>query len=362
MSDSLHMPSMQRRTGVRRARAIVVLACCLAATVQAQWWNPSSPIAPGKWEALKPTFVYTPAVGSQAAMVIQDALAKEDFTKLDRMHDEFRAMALAGGNGSDMLESFKSGFRWFDGQTPERVEKLFADWASAAPASRLRNSAEATAWWALAWKARGGGYASEVTPEGDKLFRNRLERSVRILESANPESKESPLWYAIALAVAGSLGEPPAVLDRIFDEGAAKFAYYYPLYHTRLNYLQPSWGGDYAQVDAFIRASVMRTQARWGTRIYAMLYGSLAEDYRGEAGFFRETRVSWRLMQHAFEDGITKPDDWPWLNAYAGFACMARDRATTRQLLAELGAHADLSVWIPSLSTDACRDLVEEGK
>ncbi len=353
---------LPERTRARLARAAVLLACCFTFAADAQWWNPASPIAPGKWEFYKRTFVYTAAIKNDAEQAIQQALAKQDFAKLERMHDEFRAMAVAGGNGSDMLESFNSGFLWFDGQTPERIEKLFADWASAAPDSHLRNSAEANAWWALAWKARGSGSASEVTPEGWKLFRSRLERSVRILDKASPESKDSPLWYHVALAVAGSLGEPPAVLDRIFDEGAGKFAYYFPLYHTRLNYLQPKWGGDYAQVDAFIRASVMRTQARWGTSIYAMLYGSIAEGYRGESGFFRETRASWPLMQHAFEDGITKPDDWPWLNAYAGFACMARDRDTTRQLLAELGAHADVAVWLRGLSTDACRDLVEEGK
>jgi hypothetical protein len=362
MSDSMNAPSMQRSIVVRFTRGIVALACCFASIGHAQWWNPNSMIAPGKWEALKGSFVYTKYIADQATMVIQQALAANDFAKLDRMHDEFLAMALAGGNGSQMLESFNSGFVWFGGQTPERVDDLFTDWARAAPTSKLRGPAEAAAWEALAWKARGNGYASEVTPEGSKVFRARLERAVQVLDKASPESRQSPVWYRVALGVAGSLGQSPAVLDRIFDEGAGKFAYYYPLYQTRLNYLQPQWGGDFAQVDTFVRASVVRTQSRWGTRIYAMLYGNVAQGYRGEAGFFQATRVTWPLMQHAFEDGITKPDDWEWLNAYAGFACMARDRDTTRQLLAELGAHADLSVWIPTLSSDACQDLVEEGK
>ena len=47
------------RTGSLRALAAMALAVLAPLHAGAQWWNPMSPIAPGKWEALGKSFVYS---------------------------------------------------------------------------------------------------------------------------------------------------------------------------------------------------------------------------------------------------------------------------------------------------------------
>lgn len=341
-----------------------IAACVLLATAGGaawgQWWNPASPIAPGKWAAMGQAFVYTSAVQEQASLVIRGALHDGDFDKLDRMHDEFVAMLEAGGNGKQMLESFTDAPRGsFGGERPEQYAKLFTDWAAQRPESKLRPAMEAAMWSAQAWRARGGGYASEVSPEALEMFRARLARAARVLEESQAQARHSPLWYWIAISVGGAAGAPPQALDGLFDEAAAKFPLFMPLYAARLNFLLPQWGGDYGRVDAFIRRAVARTQATEGTSLYAMLYQGVHSTYRGE-DFFRETKASWRLMKHGFEDQVAQGT--VDLKRYATYACMARDRDTTRQLLAQLGDGANLGAGMEGFTTEACAELVREGR
>ena len=214
-------------------------------------------------------------------------------------------------------------------------------------------------WWALAWEARGGGYASEVSPEGWKIFKERLDRASRALADGESAGRQSPVWYWIAISIAGSRGDPAPILDRMCDEGAASFPHFLPIYYTRLNFLLPQWGGSYDRVDAFVRRSVMRTQAAEGTALYAILYASVHSTYHGD-DFFHETRASWRLMRHGYEDEVAQGR--ANLNEYATFACIARDRDTTRGLLAQLGDEANLGLGIEGFSTEACQELVKEAK
>ena len=335
--------------------AIAAALLFLAGAARAQWWNPTpAPRQPWEKEA---RVVYDEHLAEVAQLEVQRALDKGDFAKVERMHEEFLGLMKAQGEGRNMPAAIGEGlYRWFSNRPLLQARKLVDDWRAQVPTSALLVAADAELWYTAAWKARGTGYASTVTDEGWKLFRENLDKATRALQDGEVRGKTTPLWYRTALAVAGGTGKPAAVQDAIFDEATRRFPLHRPLYETRLNYLLPQWGGNYDAIDRFIREAVKRTQAVEGTTLYAWLYVPVAGSFRGK-DFFGETRASWKLMRHGFEDGLRDPVDIAWLNRYASFACVARDKDDTRRLLATLGRRASLWPAMDGFSPDACEML-----
>lgn len=349
--------SLRSSAGSMLAGLLLALA---ASSADAQWWDPR-PVG-GRMMPPTATVVLTRADIERASVAIQRALAAGDIEKVERMHDEFLALEQAGGNGRWMMEAFGLAFQTaLPGLTKDRVKilNLIAGWKERFPQSKLLPALEAGAWMASAWNARGHGYASTVSPEGMKAFRDDNARAMEVLKQSEGSAKDSPLWYEEALSVAGVTGQPDAVMDAIFDEGASRFPLYYRLYATRVNFLLPQWGGSYASVDDFVRKAVLRTQATEGTSFYAWLYGSVRRSFDGE-NFFKGTKASWKLMRHGFEDGLAIDDDWVWLNTYAAFACMAEDRPTLRRLLDRLGKDANFELLLRNMSQEVCMAMARE--
>ena len=340
------------------ARAAFIAVAAAPVASLAQWWNPAHAALT---EKLRPPVEYDKRLEQQALQVVFEAVTRGDHAKLDGMHDEFVDMHRADGPGLRLVYQIRPGLKmaFNDPSMRKRVETLFEDWRQASPESRLRPVAEANYHESLAWRARGSGYASTVSDEGWKTFRSEMERAVRILDEGRATAGESPLWYESALSVGGASGASARALDKVLDEGAAKFPSYGPLYATRLHYLLPQWGGEYRTIDRFIRAVVMRTQARWGTTLYSDLYTQVLQSYSGD-DFFRETSASWPILRHAFEEQVARGA--ADLNRYATFACVARDRETTARLLSQLGDKANLGHDIEGFSSEACVEMVREAR
>lgn len=343
-----------------KVKSFTLAACLLGAAacpdVHAQWWNPMDPTPPKyRGTTLAEKVVYDRNLRNTAQLVIGEALGKGDFDKLERMHDEFARSALRATDGTWMLESFQWAFdNWFYVQDEATIRKLFADWKEKLPAARLRPIAEAEMWQRVAWKARGEGFSGSTTREGQDLFLERLRKASQALEASAEVGKDSPIWYWVALIVAGSSGRPQAQFDALFDEAVTKFPTYLPLYLTRVNYLLPQWGGDYDKVDAFVQDAVKRTAATEGTSFYAWIYVDILRKHQGDR-FFGETRASWPVMRESFEDMTKRYPDVLNRIVYATFACLARDRETTARLISQLPPEVELGNFARGISTDGCR-------
>jgi len=336
---------------------VVALLLAVAAGAHAQWWNPSDPTPPkfrGTQFETKP--VYDRRLFEAASLQVHAALEEGNFAKVDRMYGEFLASRQRTSDGSWLVEAVQQAIdNWFVAHDDSRIDRLFAEWKAKAPDSKLMPVAEADRWQRTAWKARAGRGAGSMTPEIRELFRERMLKASRALEASAEVGRESPIWYWVALIVAGSSGRPEAQFDALFEEAVARFPTYQPLYLTRLNYYLPQWGGDFDKVDAFIRRSVQRTEAVDGKSFYAWLYLDVARKSGGDEEFFRVTRVSWPRMRESFDDMTRRyPDVWNKI-LFATFACLARDRETTARLLTEMPAEVHLGAYTQGISTDACR-------
>lgn len=334
-------------------RSFVALALTLTTSAaHAQWWNLNDPTPPKyRGTEFAPKVVYSHQIVNDAAYSANAALWNDEFTKLDRMHDELLRDKVRSTDGTWMVEPFAGVFQ-NAGASPV-FDKTLARWAKTSPQSKLRPLAQAIRLQGDAWRVRGGASGSQVPGEAMHLFRERLMQAAKALEEAEPEGKESPLWYWVALIIAGSSGQAPAQFDALFEEAVGKFPLYQPLSYTRMNYLLPQWGGSYDAVDSFVNAAVARTSAQEGDAFYAWLYVDVAGKHDGD--FFQDTRVSWPRMKKGFEDMIARhPDPWN-KNVYATFACRGRDRETTGRLLLELGQLAKLGYRSPGITTESCR-------
>ena len=343
-------------------RAVALVAVAFAAQAHAQWWNPSDPTPPkfrGTQYETKP--VYDRNLVMNASSQVSGAIEDGNFAKIERMYAEFAETRLRASDGTWMVWAVQNAFdNWFYAMEDSRIARLFADWKQKVPDSKLLPVMEAEMWQRTAWRARSGRGYSSLTPEMRQGFEERLRKASRALEASADAGRDNPIWYWVALIVAGSSGRPEAQFDALFEEAVGKFPTYLPLYLTRLNYYLPQWGGSFEKVDAFIKRSEERTGASDGKSFYAWLYVDVAHKSGGDEGFFHETQVSWPRMRDSFEDMIRRyPDTWN-KSLYATFACLARDRETTAKVLTMLPADAQLGAYTDGLSTDACRRFALE--
>jgi len=109
---------------------------------------------------------------------------------------------------------------------------------------------------AWAWKSRGGGWASTVTQEGWKLFRERLQQAKQELEKAidvNPLGWEA---HSRLITVGMALDLPPEFVNEHFDRAIELRPRYRDAYARMFQTLQPRWGGDRDELLDFARICV----------------------------------------------------------------------------------------------------------
>ena len=342
------------RMKLRILAAAAILAAGTSPCLHAQWWNPQDPTPPkARGTPMAPKITYTPHVRQMAYMAVNAAIWNDDWAKIDRMYEEFMAEGLRATDGSYFVEAVQSVFHdHFTMVVDAKARDEMARWEAAVPASRLRPAIRVVMLESQAWNARGGGSTGVVPGEAAQIFRQKLVAATRALEETEAVGKDSPIWWWAALIVAGSSGRSEAQFDAMFAEATKRFPSYQPLYYTRVNYLLPQWGGDWARVESFANRSTKAGSTTDGEAMYAWIYVDLS---RKTPDLFADSQLSWPHMKKAFEDLVARYPDPNNRNLFATFACRARDKETTAKLLAELGAQAKLGAYSEGYTTESCR-------
>jgi hypothetical protein len=281
----------------------------------------------------------------------------EQFDALDTLFDDWNEPSEVRADGRRKLMSFDHaiatqfavGASWDVGY--QRIQQ----WRRKSPTSRAAALAEAIYWSTCAFNARGSGYASSVTPEGWKLFEERLAKAEATLDGSESYASSSPLWNYEYIRLAGNLGWPVARRMGIFRSAYEADRSFVANYTASVRYLAPKWGGDWGLVDDFVKFAVDLTKETEGTSMYARLY--VAVDECGCSGFslFRDTRVSWPKLKSAFEDLIRLYPHSAWnMNEYAAYACMAGDKASYVNIRFRLGRAVIAGAWPQTYSLDSC--------
>lgn len=229
------------------------------------------------------------------------------------------------------------------------------DWRKQNPDSAAVDIVEAMILRQWAWSARGSGYASSVTPEGWKLFKEKLQRAEAVLLRSKDKSSKNPLWYQEYLEVALGLGWNEAEYRALYKAAIAQFPDYDEFYCSMASYLWPQWHGSVEAFDAYVNEAVRQTQSKKGKILYARLYWYFAISQAEDFSLFEESGANWNDMKSGFEQLTKAHPDSMWLvNNYATFACRAGDADTYRRLRKQIGDRRYDEAWPSNLNMEVC--------
>jgi hypothetical protein len=278
-------------------------------------------------------------------------LRQEQFERLDRLSDELVKTQARFPGGDWKSYRFQEALGkppGGDKASDEEWERLIAvlqRWHSARPNSMAAVLALTDAMVGYGWKARGGGFADTVTPDGWRLLRERTTGVDDLLAEIGRRVPRTPDWYRAMIDSARTEGWDRDRVDALFEEAVAREPKYLHVYSAVARYLLPRWHGNEGDWETFAEDSSKRLGGREGSVVYGHIAWQISKLYRG-ADFYKQNRVSWVRIKQGFIDretlyGFSVRN----LNAFCELAGAAADRETTRALLARIGDEWDVDVW-----------------
>jgi len=292
-----------------------------------------------------------------AGCAAQRAFATGDYESLDSMLHPAKDGLADLEDGGSRLSGVVGGLDDFLGRGPtlDNVYSRLADWRRARPASDGPDLVEAVLLRSWAWSARGSGSVQSVSPQQWAWYAQRIEMATAALEDAEKKQEPSPVRYQMALQLGVDQGTHQSELRPVFDTGIAKFPGYEPLYAGMLRALLPRWGGSYGDVDNFIESIVRQIPSAQGAEMYARLYSAFASMEGDETDVFKDAHAKWPTIKRGYEDMLRRyPKSASIRNAYAAFACRAKDAETYRAARASVAARVLKTEWTEEYSPQKC--------
>lgn len=298
-----------------------------------------------------------PVGAANAGWAVQTAFASSDYAKVDSLIESM----------CTSKERLDDGRSKLSGVTPslESLFKAYADWdmmfgklrewRRQTPNSAAADVVESILWRTWAWAARGSGYANTVTPEGWRLFHERLQKAADVLVRTRKNAGTCAWYYEEFLQVSLGLDWDDAAKAALFEAAVQQYPDYRPIYYQRVLQLSPRWGGSYAAVDNFVNSMVQRNPGKQGEALYTLLYWSLDQTEGIEFELFQDSRASWPRMRKGFERLMEQYPHSSWnLNNFAAYACRAGDTRTYQTLRARLEKPYYALAWPPNYSMEVC--------
>lgn len=292
-----------------------------------------------------------------------------DLAALEKQHAYVSQPGRFAPDGTSELDLFRTGLKQVINNAVKQrepylqeLEALTLQWAAERPQSALVHMLHAEVLAAHGWYYRGGGLARDVPPHAWKDFESYLKRAAGYLADHADVALSDSSAHATLLSIGKGLGWDSAQLTLIAQEGLKRNPDDISLYFLRLTALLPKWGGDVRTLDRYIRTTAEQTRAAFGTGMYARLYSAAAEEEFGHT-LFRDSAVDWGMMKQGFADMHARyPQSPARRNRFAYMACLAKDKATLRALLEELGPALDAAEWGPNpeRSLEGCQRWARE--
>ena len=292
---------------------------------------------------------------------VQKSFISEDFSQLEELSHVYRAEQSRTPSGLWKLSLFYAGIGsainiQTRGREPEaafgELEGKIAKWAQKYPASPSAHIALSMALINHGWAYRGNGYTSTVKPEAWASFRKYIAAARQNLELHKAVAASDPRWYETMLTVARAENWSRDQFDSLLDEGFGRQPLFYQTYFLALEYLLPKWSGGTQEIEAFAQDATRRTSKQEGRGMYARIYW-FASQTQFQNAIFTDSLARWSRMKGGFEDIVKQyPDAWN-LNNYAKFACLAQDKAKTREILERADFNIVPEAWnSPSLHAE----------
>jgi hypothetical protein len=228
--------------------------------------KPASPASP----RVKPPIIGQTPVVYEAN--IRALFQKNRFEEIDRIASDARAskVRLRGGYwGIHLLYGAVASPENPDAADSEwdaNIARL-KRWIAERPTSITPRVALASAYYNIAWRARGYDTADKVTDDAWQNFSQRMQLASDTLRDSLPLEKD-PEWFDLMLLVARDEGADLRGLKAIFDRGVAFEPDYQYLYEFESEILMPRWLGDEEDLARFADSVANRIGGKQGDFIY----------------------------------------------------------------------------------------------
>jgi len=272
-----------------------------------------------------------------------------EYEAIDRMAAEYLENQTRSPSGLWLLTALYAGLERDIGADPSEAaiieaERKLGDWASRYSDSHVARIGYGSMLIEHAWFFRGTGMAKTVDEENWTPFREYLEKARLYLAEIEDLGEIDPQWYSEMLVVARaqhwSLGE---FMDLVY-QGLDLHPYYYDIHAGAVAYLLPKWHGSVTVVEEFASISAKYTREIDGDSMYARVLWQLSYEQLGK-DLFTKSHTDWARMSASIDDLLARYPDEFNLNKSARFACMAGDKAKTRELFARIGETPFYAVW-----------------
>lgn len=220
------------------------------------------------------------------------------------------------------------------------------EWMRWAPSSPTPRIALADTYENYAWKARCGGYADTVTPEGWKLFQERMRNAHTMLDEAKDIGRSDPEWYNSELKLAVVEGWTRTQVDTVMDEAIASEPEYFYDARVVADYLMPQWYGNPGDAEQFAAQIADRIGGVEGDATYFFVAEYLLIVERCQCLVFATHTVPWARILKGYEavERLYGTNNFEH-NTIALLALRVGDRQTARQAFKKIGDNWDPDVW-----------------
>jgi hypothetical protein len=283
-------------------------------------------------------------------------LSQQKFSDLNTLADELRTQRLRFRGGSWQLHHFYAivsspGSSTATDAAWQAHIATFEQWIQSDSASPTPRVALAQTYLGFAWKARGNGFANTVTPEGWKLFGERVQSARTVLEQAKALTVTCPHWFLEMQTVALAQSWEHARFDALAEQALATEPEYYYVAVREATYLLPKWYGKPGDTEEYAGRVADRIGGEEGDAVYLLIASAVNCCSRTQA-----PKLSWPRIQNGFAAiGKLYGSTNHRRNVMAYLALSAGDEATAQNLFARIGNDWNKSVWKTKANYDASR-------
>jgi hypothetical protein len=216
-------------------------------------------------------------------------------------------------------------------------------WVAQRPKSVTARVALAGAYLQYGWKARGSGFANNVSEDGWRLFRERVDRAAQILSDAAAQPAKCPEWYLTMQLVARAQDRDRDEQTAIFEKAISFEPDYHYFYRTQAESLLPKWGGDEGQMASFAKRMADHIGGKKGDAIYYQIatFLNCACDADRQLNGMSWPRIKrgYAAMEELYGQSILN------LNAICYMASMSGDQLYAQKLFADIGERWYPFIW-----------------
>lgn len=183
----------------------------------------------------------------------------------------------------------------FDSVWMERIG-LAREWVKANPKSAPAKIVLARLLSSYAWKARGGGWANNVSENGWKVFGERLAECKAVLDQVKDRPAE---WYTAMQRCALGQGWDKKDYDAMVNEGLKRYPDYDSIVFLKCYWLQPRWNGQEGEFEKYLATVADKRGGGAGDALYARACWYL--DASTIHNVLGQTSASWPRVKSGLE-------------------------------------------------------------